>query len=90
MYPRPRLLDGVSLAELRSRLSALQSACLDLQAGKQVATATYVQGDGTKSVTYRQTDVGALTQAIISVQTQIDIAVNGVPSGRRAPITPIF
>lgn len=90
MYPRPRLLDGVSLAELRSRLAALQSAYLDMQSGKQVVTATYVQGDGTKSVTFRQAEVANLTQAILSVQTQIDIATTGAPSGRRAPITPIF
>ena len=50
---RTSVLDGLDLVTLQARLTAMQLALLDLQSGAQVATASYAQGDGNQSVTYR-------------------------------------
>ncbi len=90
MSVRYSVLDGIDLPTLQSRLTAMQTALLNLQAGASVATVSYTQGDGSQSVTYVQADIGKLTQAILGVQQQIDI-LNGVPGPRRRrPIMPVF
>ncbi len=86
---RTSVLDGIDIATLQSKLSAMQLALLDLQSGKQIASASYSQGDGSKSVTYRADDIGELTQAILMVQTQID-SLQGIRRNRRAPMRPFF
>lgn len=89
MSCRTSILDGVDIAVLQSRLAALQQAYLDLSSGGKLEVVSYAQGDGNKSVTYSRTNIGALTQAIITVQTQID-SLNGVKKNRRAAIRPFF
>lgn len=89
MLPRTSILDGLSLPVLEARLLSLQTAALELQAGAKLAQATYTQGDGTKSVTYTQANVADLTQAILTVQRQIDL-LNGMRINRRAPLRPLF
>lgn len=83
------ILDGISLTALQSQLSALQQALFALDAGSYVVTATYTQGDGSKSVTYTAADRARLTQAILSVQTQI-ARVQGQRMNVRKPIRPFF
>jgi hypothetical protein len=67
------LLAGMSRDVLQAQLTALQTAYLELAAGSKVVTASYSQGDGAKSVTYRQADMAALTQAIRTVQAQLGL-----------------
>jgi len=86
---RTSVLDGLDLVTLQARLTAMQLALLDLQSGAQVATASYAQGDGNQSVTYRAADIASLTQAILTVQTQID-RLTGANMARRWPMRPFF
>jgi hypothetical protein len=89
MFRRTSILDGISLEVLQARLSVLQQAYLDLMAGGKIVTASYTQGDGARSVTYSQANIGDLTQAILAVQTQID-GLTGQRINRRAPLRPYF
>lgn len=65
--------DGRTTAELQARLAALLSAYDQLVAGASVATGTYGQGDGTKSVTFRQTDRVGLQADILLLQQKLGI-----------------
>lgn len=73
------ILDGISNTDLQARLSALQQVYLDLSAGSQVATASYTQGDGSKSVTFRAADIGAVITAIQMIQKQLGITIGRKP-----------
>jgi hypothetical protein len=86
---RTSIYDGLDVGTLQARLTALQLALLDLEAGAKIVTASYTQGDGAKAVTYSQADRASLRQTILSVQTQID-RINGVCVNRRAPLRPFF
>jgi phage host-nuclease inhibitor protein Gam len=86
---RTSILDGIDVATLQTRLAALQQAYFDLTSGGKTQTAAYTQGDGSKSVTYTAANIGDLTQAIITLQTQID-RLQGVCINRRAPLRPVF
>lgn len=89
MNHRTSILDGVSIDMLRVRLASMQQAYLDLTSGAKVQVASYSQGDGSKTVTYTTANVADLTQAIISVQRQIDSA-SGIRINRRRPMRPMF
>lgn len=78
------ILDGLDETTLRARLTALQTAYLDLVGGAKIVTASYTQGDGSRTVSYSQANIGALTQAILAIQKQL-----GMPSGR-VPIRPLW
>lgn len=69
--------DGRSNADLQARLTALLSAYDQLVAGQSVATGTYAQGDGTKSVTFRQTDRVGLQADILVLQKKLGIIHRG-------------
>jgi hypothetical protein len=86
---RTSILDGLSLPVLQARLTALQLALLDLESGAKVATASYTQGDGARTVSYTQADRVSLRQTILSVQAQID-RLTGACVNRRAPLRPFF
>lgn len=73
MITDPGILSGMSPSDLRAQLAALQAAYIELSSGKQVVTASYQQGDGAKSVTYRQTDITTLTALIRQVQAALGI-----------------
>lgn len=88
-YKRTSILDGIDVATLQSRLSALQQAYLDLTTGGKLESAAYTQGDGSRSVTYTKANIADLTQAILAVQTQID-GLTGQRINRRAPLRPFF
>lgn len=65
--------DGRSRADLQAQLTALLTAYDQLLAGQQVATASYSQSDGARSVTYRATDLGLLDGAISIIQQKLGI-----------------
>lgn len=69
------LLSGMSRTDLQAQLTAVQTAYIELSSGKQVATASYTQGDGARSVTYRAADLGALTSLIRQLQQELGIIV---------------
>lgn len=68
------ITDGMTTADMQSRLAALQAAYFDLAAGAKAVTATYAQGDGTKSVTFRQTNLADIRNAIYQLQMALNPA----------------
>jgi len=71
--------EGMSRSDLQARLAALQQAYFDLLSGKQVASASYGQSDGSKAVTYRAADLSRLQGEIAMLQQMLGI----VPRARR-------
>jgi hypothetical protein len=81
MYnPNTSIFAGMSNAALQTALANAQQAYLDLSIGGKVQVAAYTQGDGSKSVTYTQANIGALVALIKQLQAQLGI----VHHGRRA------
>lgn len=78
--PNTSLLAGLDTSYLQAQLTAMQQAYLQLAGGASVAVASYTQGDGAKSVTYRQADMAAMQMTIRTLQSQLGL----VPHGRRA------
>ncbi|KWK75778.1 gpW family head-tail joining protein [Burkholderia ubonensis] len=76
------ITDGMSTADMQSRLAALQAALFDLSAGQKIVTATYNQGDGTKSVTYQTTDIMQIQRSILMLQKALGITCH-YPRARR-------
>ena len=76
------ILAGMSSAQLQTALANAQQAYLDLSTGAKVTTASYSQGDGSRSVTYTQTDMAKLTMLIKSLQVQL-----GIITRARRPIS---
>lgn len=70
------ILAGMDQATMQAKLTALQQVYLDLSSGATVASASYTQGDGAKSVTYRNVEMAQLTQAIRLLQAQLGIVCN--------------
>lgn len=71
--PTGSVLAGLSTEQLQANLAAAQAAYTALMTGKQVATASYAQGDGSQTVSYRATDVGNLTAFIRLLQAQLGL-----------------
>lgn len=76
------ITDGMSTADMQSRLAALQAAYFDLQSGTKIVTATYSQGDGSKSVTYQQADMTSMYRSILMLQKALGI-IDRYPRARR-------
>jgi len=76
------ITDGMSVPDMQARLAALQAAYFDLSAGANIVTATYNQGDGTKSVTYKPTDLMQIYRSILMLQKALGI-INCYPHARR-------
>lgn len=76
------ITDGMSTADMQSKLAALQQAYFDLSAGAKVVSANYAQADGSKSVTYRQTDLMDVYRAILMLQKALGI-ISHYPRARR-------
>ncbi|CAE6811707.1 hypothetical protein R69746_05651 [Paraburkholderia aspalathi] len=76
------ITDGMSTADMQSRLAALQAAYFDLMAGAKIVTATYSQADGNKSVTYKQTDITQVYKGILMLQKALGIICH-YPRARR-------
>ncbi len=77
------ITDGMNTADMQSRLAALQAAYFDLMAGVKIVTANYSQADGSKSVTYKQTDIADVYRAILMLQKALGIICH-YPRARRA------
>lgn len=61
-------LQGVPAATLQLWLGQAQTALHTLQIGGMVATASYSQGDGQKTVTYTRANMGALRVYVRELQ----------------------
>jgi hypothetical protein len=83
--PNNSVFAGLDPTTAQAALTSAQTALIALQTGQQVATVTYAQGDGSKSVTYRATDIAGLTQLIRQLQAQL-----GIVSRPRRALTPRF
>lgn len=67
------LAGAMSRAQLQEALTRAQQAYLELSSGAKGVSFSYAQGDGTRSVTYQQTDLGSLTGLIQLLQAQLGI-----------------
>lgn len=76
------ITDGMSSVDMQSRLTALQAAYFDLSMGAKIVMATYNQGDGTKSVTYQQTDKTDIYRSILMLQKALGL-ISHYPRARR-------
>lgn len=83
--PNNSVFAGLDPAAAQAALTSAQNALIALQTGQQVAVATYAQGDGSKSVTFRATDIAALTMLIRQLQAQL-----GIVSRPRRALSPRF
>ncbi|KUR80767.1 gpW family head-tail joining protein [Novosphingobium sp. FSW06-99] len=81
----PSVFTGVAQSTLQQWLSVAQTALFQLQSGAQIANASYTQGDGAKSVTYRAPDMGALNVLIRQLQQEL-----GIVRRARRPLRPYF
>ncbi len=74
MYnPNTSIFAGMSTAQLQTALTNAQAAYINLSSGAQAVTLNYTQGDGAKSVTYQQTNLGQLNALIRQLQAQLGI-----------------
>ncbi|MGV6478784.1 gpW family head-tail joining protein [Pantoea agglomerans] len=72
--PQTSLLAGaMTRAQLQEALTAAQQAYLELSTGSKGVSFSYTQGDGTRSVSYQQTDMGQLMALIQLLQAQLGI-----------------
>lgn len=72
--PQTSLLAGaMTRAQLQEALTAAQQAYLELSTGSKGVSFSYTQGDGTRSVSYQQTDMGKLMALIQLLQAQLGI-----------------
>lgn len=72
--PQTSLLTGaMTRAQLQEALTAAQQAYLELSTGSKGVSFSYTQGDGTRSVSYQQTDMGKLMALIQLLQAQLGI-----------------
>jgi hypothetical protein len=74
-------LAGLTQPQLLQLQSSLLQAMIALTSGAKVATASYTQGDGSKSVTYQLTDQASVTQTLMLVNRAL-----GLPSQSRRPM----
>lgn len=80
--PNSSLLAGISRESLQVSLQNAQQAYLQLSMGGKVETATYTQGDGSKSVTYTRANIAQLANVILMLQKQL-----GIVGQARRPLT---
>ena len=78
------ILTGVDPVTLQLWLAQAQAAYAQLMTGAKVASASYAQGDGSKSVSYTQAQAPALMAWIMQLQRALGIG------GRRRPLRPYF
>ena len=79
--PQTSIFAGMSTTVLRAQLLIAQQAYVDLAGGAKVVTATYTQGDGSKSVTYPAASLPNLTALIQQLQAQLGLVI----APRRSP-----
>lgn len=81
----PPFLSGLTTQQLQTFRASLQQAIFDLMSGAKVASANYAQGDGSKGVTYRDSDLAGMQMLI----RYIDVAL-GIWCRRRRAISVRF
>lgn len=82
--PPTAMLTGVDPATLRLWLSQAQAAYAQLMSGAKVASASYAQGDGSKSVSYTPAQAPQLMAWIMQLQRALGVG------GCRRPLRPFF
>lgn len=80
--PRSSLLAGISRESLQVSLQNAQQAYIQLSTGGKIETATYTQGDGSKSITYTRANIAQLANIILMLQQQL-----GIVGQARRPLT---
>lgn len=75
MYYDPTLsiFAGMTTAQKQQALASAQQAYLDLTTGVKIASASYTQGDGAKSVSYTKADMPALSALIKQLQADLGV-----------------
>lgn len=74
MYdPTQSIFAGMTTAQKQQALSNAQQAYLDLSSGVKVASASYAQGDGSKSVTYTKAEIPNLVVLIKQLQADLGL-----------------
>lgn len=73
--PTDSLLAGMDPATLQTALNNAQSAYIALLSGQNVVTVSLTQGEGARSVTYRQTNAAQLAALIQQLQRQLGLVV---------------
>ncbi|MBE0152704.1 phage head-tail adapter protein [Serratia fonticola] len=66
-------LTGIPAERLRAMLEEAQQAKFDIMMGNRGVSFSYTQGDGTRSVTYQQTNIDQLNELIAEIQTALGI-----------------
>jgi len=67
------LAGGMTTAQLQQALTTAQQAYIDLSTGAKGVSFSYTQGDGTRSVSYKPTDIAQLSALIQLLQAQLGI-----------------
>ena len=75
--PATSIFGGMSTTQLQAALTTAQQAYLDLSSGAKVVTASYTQGDGSKSVTYTAASLPNIVALIKQLQAQLGIICHG-------------
>ena len=79
------LYAGMDTAVLQANLAQAQAAYNALMCGSKTASASYAQGDGSRSVTYSRTEIPNLMAYIQSLQVALGIVVQP-----RRPMRPYY
>ncbi|MFN3675571.1 MAG: gpW family head-tail joining protein [Sphingomonas pseudosanguinis] len=72
------LFEGLPEPQLRAALASAQLALVKLMSGEAIASVSYTQGDGAKSVSKRVTTVAECTALIMQLKRAL-----GMPGGNR-------
>ncbi len=78
-------LVGMSVPQLQAALASAQAAYTQMLAGGKVTSASYAQGDGSKSATYNITSVAQVRGFIYELQRAL-----GMVGVARRPMRPWF
>jgi hypothetical protein len=71
--PTSGVFAGMAVPALQAYLAQAQAALIALETGGMVATVSYAQGEGNRSVTYTRADSGRLRQLIVDLQAALGI-----------------
>ncbi|KTT24253.1 phage head-tail adapter protein [Pseudomonas oryzihabitans] len=85
MTPGSGLFAGMPREQLQKMLTRAQQDYADISSGAKVESASYTQGDGTRSVTYTRTNLAQLVNLIQMLQQQL-----GIVARPRRPLRPVF
>ena len=81
----PAWLAGMSRPDMQALFTAMQGAYQKLSLGSMVVTASYGQGDGTRSVTFRQANMPQMAAQLAELAR-----VLGYDVQQRRPLVPYY